>query len=178
MKNKKKNELAKIALSAFMLSAALPAAGHASDAEAKTLLAGGGCRSGGCGASTRNYNSPADYQRDQPHSATGTTQKSGCGASTPNYKGCGASTPKYKGCGASINNPTQPNYDTSGRMNYDTTGRMNQQGRAGASSNYPADPTSGQTSSYQGTTTGPGPNDGYPATPRGYYETEYKPSGK
>lgn len=27
------------------------------------------------------------------------------------------------------------------------------------------------TSSYQGTTTGPGPNDGYPGAPRGSYNT-------
>lgn len=29
-------------------------------------------------------------------------------------------------------------------------------------------------SSYQGTTTGPGPNGGYPGTPRGNYRTTYK----
>jgi hypothetical protein len=168
MKNKKKNELAKIALSAFMISAALPAAGHASDAEAKTLLAGGKCRAGGCGAATRSYPSETDSSKN---GSTGTTspKSGGCGASNPNYsgKGCGASTPKFGGCGAATNNPSMSNYDT--------TGRMNQQGRAGV---YPSDPASGQTSSYQGTTTGPGPNDGYPATPRGYYETQYKPSGQ
>lgn len=33
-------------------------------------------------------------------------------------------------------------------------------------------------SSYQGTTSGPGPNGGYPATPRGSYETDYQQNAR
>lgn len=39
--------------------------------------------------------------------------------------------------------------------------------------NEPGDPFSSGVSSYQGTTTGPGPNSGYSATPHGVYETNY-----
>lgn len=35
----------------------------------------------------------------------------------------------------------------------------------------PAEAMEGSSSSYQGTTTGPGPNGGYPGTPRGSYDT-------
>lgn len=175
-KNKKKNELAKIALAAFMLSAGLPAAGNASDAQASgTLLAGGGCggssnKSGrsGCGASSSRY-SPKSHscggsEYDSTGSYTGATGTSN--STTPKSTGCGASTPRFNscragGCGAATN-PT------------DTTGRMNQQGRM---SNTP-DAIDQQGSSYQGTTTGPGPNDGYPATPRGSYDTNYKPNSR
>lgn len=159
MKNKKK-DLAKIALTAFMLSAAMPAAGNANiDAQSQgTLLAGGGCgaassnqpASGTCGASSQARRSPAT---------------SGCGASssqsrTPAHSGCGASsrptnnTPATHGCGASSYSPknTRP---AEGMRAEDNMGYMNDS----------------DASSYQGTTTGPGPNGGYPGAPHGSYNS-------
>lgn len=184
MENKKKKDLAKIALAAFMLSASLPVAGHASsDAETQgTLLAGGGCgassgnhpSSNGCGASSGRY-SPAT---------------NGCGASTnrrtPASNGCGASQsytngPSTHGCGAaSSGDETQPYSDSSKKNNRsksvtmgDNTSRSGMNRPAGSMGSM----DDSDSSSYQGTTTGPGPNDGYPATPRGSYNTS-KPSGR
>lgn len=42
----------------------------------------------------------------------------------------------------------------------------------------PAEAIETSTSSYQGTTTGPGPNGGYPGTPRGAYDVNERPMGR
>jgi len=209
MENKKKKDLAKIALAAFMLSASLPVAGHAStDAQAQGTYLAAGCgaasnrntpANSGCGASSGRY-SPA-------HSGCGASSQrsspatSGCGASSqrssPATSGCGASSQRYSpassGCGATprtYNNgpathacgaagdeevtptPTPPKNNMNNKPK--SVAMRDSSGMNRPSNNMGSMDDSGM-SSYQGTTTGPGPNDGYPATPRGSYDANQKP---
>jgi len=167
----KKKDLAKLALAALVLSAGTPAANASLDSEMTgTHLAGGGCgaasnshpASGSCGASQSRY-SPAT---------------SGCGAATHRYN-----APASHGCGAASDSETPPpppngNHNTK----YDQYGKPIAAGRYGQ--NHGGNPTtqggmdhmdSSGSSSYQGTTTGPGPNDGYPSTPAGSYQANERP---
>lgn len=194
MDNKKKKDLAKIALAAFMLSASLPAAVNANtDSETQgTLLAGGGCAaastgnrpaSGSCGASSGRYSPStsgcgASSGRNSP--AT-----SGCGASQGRYapatSGCGAqrtnsNAPATHGCGAATGEETPPPPPSKHKdLNKKTAMADDRQMRPSGTMGNMDD--SGA-SSYQGTTTGPGPNDGYPGTPKGSYNTNQKPYGR
>lgn len=164
MDKKNKKDLAKIALSAFILSASLPATGHASsDAETRTYLAGGGCGAASghsqssCGASTTRYSPQSNYS---PHSSS-----------------CGASHSPSHSCGAATNDttppttyPSNPN-STPNRPKSNNPVAMSDNATTPRPSN-PKDNMNAGSSSYQGTTTGPGPNDGYPGTPRGSYNTD------
>lgn len=153
-----KNEFAKKAMSAFVCAAMLPAAIQAaSNPETdKTFSAGGACGSvkrptnNGCGAQT-NPKQPSHSCGAQSNPRVPTH---GCGASSSNGNlsdsrstghSCGAS--KGAGCGAEPSNELKKNQSAN-------------DGKAGA------------TSSYTGTSTGPGPNDGYPGTPSGNYEVQ------
>lgn len=206
MDNKKKKDLAKIALAAFMLSASLPAAVNANtDVETQgTLLAGGGCAaastgnrpaSGSCGASSGRYSPStsgcgASQGRNSPAtSGCGASQgryspaTSGCGASqgryTPATSGCGASqrtsnnAPATHGCGAATGEETPPPPPKNNKPNVrpNPVAMGNQTRSAGNMGNM----DDSGASSYQGTTTGPGPNDGYPGAPKGSYNVNQKP---
>lgn len=68
---------------------------------------------------------------------------------------CGGTPLKQTAPGDGYYHPTAMNTDSKGK----------------SLSVPPAGDTTG-TSSYQGTSTGPGPNDGYPGSPKGSYKTE------
>lgn len=152
-----KKELAQKALVALMCAAALPAAVQATSNTnvEQTFSAGGACahnsRGTGCGA--------ASNQNNDRHGC-GSSTRHGCGAAS--RQGCGA-TPRH-GCGAAPDAMTPPpaatNAANAAINNHMTNEKMHQ--------NAP------NSSSYSGTSTGPGPNDGYPGTPAGSYNTNYE----
>lgn len=59
---------------------------------------------------------------------------------------------------------------TASKVSEEDTIAMGETYRSGGMGS-PAEAMEGSSSSYQGTTTGPGPNGGYPGTPRGSYDT-------
>lgn len=169
-----KKHLAKMALAALLLASGMPGTSQASDLQAEGTFLAKNC-SGGCGSASGG--------------------KSNCGSSTGSE-----GTHKCGACGSPVapSKTRQTPYDSNG--NYDTPvadpssynpasgyGSYRGTNYGGSSSNFnrPAgyssshngagamsDYSSG-TSSYQGTSTGPGPNDGYPGSPRGSYNTNY-----
>jgi len=218
MNHKKNKDLAKIALAAFMLSAAMPVAAHANiDAQSQgTLLASGGCgaassqhpahstcgaaptrrspATSGCGAAPSASNNSAMTQPSE----TGAT-----GNATPAGHSCGAAqssskhTPASQGCGAATQDDELASSKKTDRKHrpHQTTPQSAQPAatqptpssamqpgtlamrdnvpaegmRAGDSMGYMNDSND---SSYQGTTTGPGPNGGYPGAPHGSYNSK------
>ena len=204
MENKRKKDLAKIALAAFMLSASLPAAAANSDAEAPgTLLAGGGCAtragnnnrpaSSGCAAS-QGRNSPASSScaasqgRYSPASsscaasqASASSSNNGTGAkgsrNAPASGSCAAAqnpygnAPAAHSCSASAGEENLPPPPPSNQMYRQRPAGMGEY-RSGNETYRPSGSMGSmqdESSSYQGTTTGPGPNGGYPGSPRGAY---------
>lgn len=189
-----KKNLAKMAIAALMLASAAPAASDATESETSGLFLAGGCKSSskGCGATcgAASYGCKASFgckatcgaMPGSPTGATGTTNHY-------HYNSDGSYevpvdqhyTPQsHYGQPSSYSTPTQvPSTPTYPAGNSSWTRSNNN----GYSSNWnkatttqnpePVTEYSSGTSSYQGTTQGPGPNGGYPGTPKGSYNTHY-----
>ncbi|MDP1881181.1 MAG: hypothetical protein Q8K60_09615 [Parachlamydiaceae bacterium] len=159
-----KNLAKKIAM-ALLCTAALPAASQAThDAEFQTFLAKGGCggeedssssNKNGCGAASNQKKSHSCGAATKSHSCgAATTNSHACGAATKSHS-CGASTPNKHSCGAQTDSN---NYQSGSAVyNNDGTRNRNQQFQT----------------SYTGASTLPGPNDGYPSTPRERSYSDY-----
>lgn len=185
-----KKDLAKMALAAFMLASTLPAAGQATggDIEVPGSLIARGCGAG-CGAATSNRAGCGAPSSNRAGCSAASSNRAGCGAASSNRAGCGASPSGHAGCGASTSShacgasypfPTSRPSSSSPNSNYNTTYETieytpsrptSKSSNRPSSSNYDRMNMSTDTgdSSYQGTTTGPGPNGGYPGAPRGTY---------
>jgi hypothetical protein len=155
---------------------------------------------GGCGAApeqTPSQNGPRLPNQTPGAPTTPNTPKSGCGAQTYNTTrpsaGCGAQSNNQPrpsaGCGAQPYNQPRPSAGC-GAQPYNQPRPSAGCGAANPNddmmhTNAPSRDqmiqrhrqqnqmqNQGTTSTYQGTTTGPGPNGGYPETPRGTYRIQ------
>jgi hypothetical protein len=114
--------------------------------------------------------------------ATGVLLAGACGTSS----GSCATSAACGSCGVTSNagstSTTNPSRDQNTYQRYQRSGYENMPNDNRSDLNRPPEMYGSGTSSYQGTTTGPGPNGGYPATPKGAYPVEspsnYQSSGR
>lgn len=138
-----KNLAKKIAM-ALLCTAALPASSQAAqDAEFQTVLAKGGCGGEEDSSSLNKGSCGAASNQKKSHACGAATNGHACGAAT-NSHACGAQTNQY-------NQGSSATYNSNGTRN------RNQHYQT----------------SYTGASTLPGPNDGYPSTPRERSYSDY-----
>lgn len=190
----KKNILAGKAIAALLLASSIPmnadAASNFDMKDARSARGGCGAASprGGCGAAPEQQ--PMPHQPNGAPSSTpatpNTPPKSGCGAqaSRPSNQNrptasCGAQQTYYRPSAACGAYPTRPTAacgaaasDSSQGMRPLTPEENNRMMMQRQRQQTQMPPQQGSTTSYQGTSTGPGPNGGYPETPRGTYHVQ------
>lgn len=164
---KQTKHLSKSVLTALVLAAAAPGMVQA-DAEFDGVLLAAGCGSK-CGNLADNYGSTGSTystgtKTDYHHAGqNGSQSHYNTGHTNNGYEASGAG---YGSSGTSY-----------GSSHYNTTNSANRSNGMHHSYSNDNDDDSdnylSDMSSYQGTTTGPGPNGGYPAAPRGNYQTNY-----
>jgi hypothetical protein len=177
-----KKNLATMALTALMLASSLPAVSHAETEVAQGTLLARSCGANSCGSCGAYYSTSRTdetYRSSNPGTGYGSSNsyRDMTGYGTKSYRNADSSydsttttyrssntgaTGSYSG---SYNDPSYSNSTYSNPTSYGSS-TYNRPNSSTMSDDY-----STGASSYQGTTTGPGPNGGYPGTPRGSYNT-------